>query len=176
MALAFFLLRNRIKASQPSQRHPISSSGPATDTTIQKFLRMDWIGAFIFIAGGISLLLGLNWGSTTGWNTARVIVSLLIGAILMLLFILWQYILGRQLSSPAPPTSSIFSADPMIPLEVFGSYDICAVQYMTFVSGMVMLVMFYFISIFMTIVNGLSPGKAGVQLIYFAPGMVCISM
>jgi len=36
---------------------------------------------------------------------------------------------------------------------------------------MVMLVMFYFVAIFMIIVTGLSANKAGVQLIYFAPGM-----
>jgi hypothetical protein len=35
-----------------------------------------------------------------------------------------------------------------------------------------MLVMFYFVAIFMTIVTGLSPEKAGIQLVYFAPGMV----
>jgi hypothetical protein len=33
--------------------------------------------------------------------------------------------------------------------------------------------MFYFVAIFMTIVLGLSPGRVGVQLIYFTPGMVC---
>jgi hypothetical protein len=59
----------------------------------------------------------------------------------------------------------------MIPLDVFRSYDVCAVQYASFISGMVMLVMFYFVAIFMTIVVGLSPGQAGVQLVYFAPGM-----
>lgn len=62
----------------------------------------------------------------------------------------------------------------MIPLEVFRSYDVCAVQYASFVSGMVMLVMFYFVAIFMTIVNGLSAAKAGIQLVYFAPGLVCM--
>jgi hypothetical protein len=63
MVLAFFLLRHRIKASQLSQRLQSSPStgSPATDMTIQKFLRMDWVGAFLFIAGGISLLLALNW-------------------------------------------------------------------------------------------------------------------
>jgi hypothetical protein len=94
----------------------------------------------------------------------------------MFFFTVWQYILGRQLSSPTPSTSYILRADPMIPLEVFRSYDVCAVQYASFVSGMVMLVMFYFIAIFMTIVNGLSPGRAGVQLVYFAPGLVRITV
>jgi hypothetical protein len=36
---------------------------------------------------------------------------------------------------------------------------------------MVLLVVFYFASIFMTIVAGYSPADVGMQLIYFAPGM-----
>jgi len=40
-----------------------------------------------------------------------------------------------------------------------------------FTSGMVMLVAFYFVAIFFTIVSGQSATKAGVQLIFFAPGM-----
>ena len=62
--------------------------------------------------------------------------------------------------------------DPMIPVSLFKSVDVIAVQYATFVTGINMLVMFYFVAIFSTIVNGLSPEKAGGQLIYFAPGMV----
>lgn len=64
----------------------------------------------------------------------------------------------------------------MLPLVVFSSVDICIVQYATFVSGMIMLVMFYFVATYLTIVAGYSPTKAGAQLIYFAPGMVSQSV
>jgi hypothetical protein len=167
MVLAFFLLRSKIKAAQPSQRLPTTSDALA-ETALEKLLRMDWIGAFIFVTGGILILLALNWGSTTAWNASRVIISFVIGISFMLVFILWQYLLERQISAG----SSTYAADPMVPLTVFHSYDVCAVQYVSFVSGMVTLVMFYFVAIFMTIVNGLSPVRAGVQLVYFAPGMV----
>ena len=174
MVLIFFLLRNKIKAGQPSQRLPAASNRPSTESAMDKFFRMDWIGALIFIAGGILLLLALNWGSTAEWNAARVIASFVVGGVLMIVFVLWQYVLERQLNSPVPPSVRILATEPLIPLEVFRSYDVCAVQYASFISGMVMLVMFYFVAIFMTIVLGLSPGRAGVQLVYFAPGVVCI--
>jgi hypothetical protein len=174
MVLISFLLRKKIKGGQPSQRLPVTSSEPQTKSAIDKFLRMDWIGAFLFIAGGILVLLALNWGSTAAWLSARVITCLVTGALIMILFILWEYALERQLTSYTPPSMRILAADPLIPLEVFTSYDVCAVQYASFVSGMVMLVMFYFVGIFWTIVAGLSPGQAGVQLVYFAPGMVSI--
>lgn len=61
----------------------------------------------------------------------------------------------------------------MLPLELFQSYDICVLQYGCLVSGIVMFVMFYFVAIFMTVVSGLSPDLAGIQLLYFAPGLVC---
>lgn len=133
---------------------------------------MDWVGAMLFIAGGILLLLALNWGSTDQWNSAKVITCFVIGGILMIVFILWQHFLQGRLNSGTATSSHRLRSEPMIPLAVFRSYDVCAVQYGSFVSGMVMLVMFYFVAIFMTIVNQLSASQAGIQLIYFAPGMV----
>jgi Fungal trichothecene efflux pump (TRI12) len=174
MVIIFFLLRNKVKAGQPLQRLPTDSTEPQTETAVDKFLRMDWIGALIFIAGGILLLLALNWGSTGSWNATKVIVSFVIGGLLIIAFIFWEYVLERQLTAPVPPSVRVLATEPLVPLEVFRSYDVCAVQYASFVSGMVMLVMFYFVAIFMTIVLQLSPGQAGVQLVYFAPGMVCI--
>lgn len=175
MVIIFFLLRNKVKAGQPLQRLPTDSTEPQTETAVDKFLRMDWIGALIFIAGGILLLLALNWGSTGSWNATKVIVSFVIGGLLIIAFIFWEYVLERQLTAPVPPSVRVLATEPLVPLEVFRSYDVCAVQYASFVSGMVMLVMFYFVAIFMTIVLQLSPGQAGVQLVYFAPGMVCVS-
>ncbi|KAH0831055.1 hypothetical protein J3R83DRAFT_13573 [Lanmaoa asiatica] len=47
----------------------------------------------------------------------------------------------------------------------------CVVQYDSFISGTVMFVMFYFVAIFATVVTGLPPSQAGIQLLYFAPGL-----
>lgn len=170
MALCFILLRKKIKKGQPPRRLPIASG--EKESFSQKMLRLDWVGATIFIVGGILILLALNWGSTQGWNSAKVIVSFIVGGILFAGCISWEYILERQELSSSPSSFRILWADPMVPLDVFHSYGVCAVLYGSFVSGMVMLVMFYFVAIFMTIVTGLSPTKAGVQLIFFAPGMV----
>ena len=57
--------------------------------------------------------------------------------------------------------------DPLSAVSLAGTI----VQFVTFVSGMVMLVMFYFVAIFMTLIAGYPPSKAGVQLVYFAPGV-----
>ncbi len=127
------------------------------------------------MAGGILVLLALNWGSNEKWNSVKVIVCFVLGGILIVAFLGWEYVLEMQEESPMPSSIRLFHTDPMIPLALFRSLDVCIVQYGTFVFGMIMLVMFYFVAIFFIIVTGLSPTKSGVQLIYFAPGMVSTS-
>lgn len=176
MVLAFLILRGRTKGSQPSHRLPTDASTlPAKDGFIDKLLRIDWIGAALFMVGGILLLLALNWGSNEVWNQTKVIVCFVVGGVSIIAFTLWEYYLERQELSPNSSSFRLRTTDPMIPLEVFKSFDICITMFGTFVNGMVMLVMFYFVAIFFVIVTGLSPTKSGVQLIYFAPGMVRLS-
>lgn len=170
MVLGFFLLRGRAKGSQPSHRLPAADG--THETYLDKFLRIDWVGAALFMAGGILLLLALNWGSNEEWNSAKVIACFVVGGIAIIFFLLWEYFLEREELSSRPTSSRLRATDPMIPLELFRDRDICIVMYGTFFFGMIMLVMFYFVAIFFVIVTGLSPTKSGVQLIYFAPGMV----
>ncbi|PVF97525.1 MFS general substrate transporter [Serendipita vermifera] len=69
--------------------------------------------------------------------------------------------------------------DPIVPMNMFRSYDVIATNYATLTSGMVMLGIFYFVAIFFVIVSGKDAVKSGVQLLYFAPGIgvgVLISM
>ena len=62
MALSFLLLRGRTKGPQLSSRHGITDSVYPTSkfqSFLDKLLRIDWIGVFMFMAGGILLLLAL---------------------------------------------------------------------------------------------------------------------
>lgn len=139
---------------------------------LDKLIRVDWIGAALFMIGGILVLLALNWGSTEKWDTAKVIACFVIGGISFIVFVLWEYVLERQGEDYSRNRSCLLQTDPMIPLEIFKNVNICIVQFGTFVNGMVIMVMFYFVAIFFVVVLNLSPTRAGVQLIYFAPGMV----
>ncbi|KAL4071818.1 MFS general substrate transporter [Scleroderma citrinum] len=163
----YLFLRGRVRDSKLSVGLPSASR---IDTWISKLAYMDWTATFLFISGGILVLLALNWGPMDNWKSARTIVNLIIGAILIILCISWEVVLERKRRSPTG-VSGIFRAYPMIPLEMFTSFDMCVVQYGAFVSGIVMFVMFYFVAIFMTVVTGLPASQAGVQLLYFAPGL-----
>ncbi|KAI5119616.1 hypothetical protein M0805_007880 [Coniferiporia weirii] len=143
----------------------------------------------LFTSGGILLLLGLNWGSNEGWGDVKVIVSLVVGALVVCATIGWEAILEhkrerysseggftgayaseaekmRRMSLPAP-----LRASALLPLAVLRNYDVLATSLAPFTSGMVMIVIFYFVALFMVIVSGKNPIQAGTQLIYFAPGM-----
>lgn len=158
------------------------------NTWVSKLALIDWVGTFLFVSGGILVLLALNWGPNDNWKTARVIVNLVLGALLIILCILWEILLEHHHRSPWPSPNgagasdhiytqhtAVFRARPMIPLELFTSYDMCVVQYGSFISGIVMFVMFYFVAIFATVVTGLPASQAGIQLLYFAPGLVRVS-
>jgi hypothetical protein len=160
------------------RRTPVAT----VDTWISKLALIDWVGTFLFVSGGILVLLALNWGPNDNWKSARVIANLILGALLVALCLVWEVTLEHR-----PPNATgesgyirtrytgVFRARPMLPIELFTSYDMCVVQYDSFVSGIVMFVMFYFVAIFATVVTGLPPGQAGIQLLYFAPGLVRVS-
>jgi hypothetical protein len=176
-----------------------------------KILRLDIVGAGLFVVLGVLILLGLNWGSTEGWNQVKVIVCLVIGGVFLLVFIVWEYIVDHstdhmihsekynpkdveshskeaqdetvknggaayepgtraRLARLTPKFARI--TDPMIPMNMFRSYDVITTSWATFASGMVMLGIFYFVAIFYVIVQGKDSVSSGVQLLYFAPGIV----
>ncbi|KAK1227116.1 hypothetical protein PQX77_009898 [Marasmius sp. AFHP31] len=171
MLLLFFLLRKHLKKGFVLESE--LPAGQAHPSFMTKFFKIDWIGAFFFVVGAILFLLALNWGSTERWNSPKVIVCFVIGGILILPCAIWEYVLEKQKDRVVPSSkaqTSVLSAYPMIPLEIFRNYDVVTVQAASFAGGMVMIVMFYFVAIFMTIVNGLDQRQAGIQLIYFAPG------
>lgn len=189
MLLCFLFLRKRPRvpgANDKETASPHRTPVTTLNTWISKLTLIDWVGTFLFVSGGILVLLALNWGPDDNWKSARVIANLVLGALLVALCLLWEILLEHR--PPLPLTNAagdihihtrytgVFRARPMIPIELFTSYDMCVVQYGSFISGIVMFVMFYFVAIFATVVTGLPPAQAGIQLLYFAPGLVRISL
>ncbi|KAG8215957.1 major facilitator superfamily domain-containing protein [Butyriboletus roseoflavus] len=194
MFLCFVFLRNRyrVHGANDEEEHQAAIPTPTAnahctplatmDTLVSKLALIDWVGTFLFVSGGILVLLALNWGPDDNWKSARVIVNIILGALLIVLYLLWEILLEQRSPSPSSKgtggsnyvhtrCTGLFRARPMIPIEMFTSYDMCVVQYDSFISGMVMFVMFYFVAIFATVVTGLPPAQAGIQLLYFAPGL-----
>lgn len=174
-------MRNEVKGPQPPRRPTgVNSGWEVHETLAARLERVDWLGTLCFVAGSILLLLGLNWGGSEGWHEVKVIISLVIGGVVFISSLFWEYVLERKqlkIFAPQPELSTktpsrIFLAEAMIPFETMKNYDVMATQFAAFTAGMVMLVIFYFVAIFMVIVSGKDATQAGVQLIFFAPGMV----
>ena len=187
MFFCFLFLRNRPRAHGPDVDEElevdVSGQRATVATWLSKLTLIDWVGTFLFVSGGILVLLALNWGPDDHWKTPRVIANLVLGSLLIVLCLLWEVLLEHRSPSSLnggtnkfgyvhTAYTGVFRARPMIPIELFTSYDICVVQYGSFISGIVMFVMFYFVAIFATVVTGLPPAQAGIQLLYFAPGLV----
>jgi len=167
---------------------------------ISDFLRIDSIGVLLFITSGILILLGLSWGSTGRWDETRVIISFVVGGVLLLLFIGWEWMVehstdhlvqefegsrrDHEAGDSSTPKSGLrqgmarfapkwaYITDAMIPMNMFRSFDIVATNFAAMVSGMIMLSIFYFVSVQYVVVQGKSSTNSGVGLLYFAPGMV----
>ncbi|KAG8851898.1 hypothetical protein FRB91_007242 [Serendipita sp. 411] len=216
MFLVYLILPKISKGPQPPQRLrrlPPNLAAELASTQSTSFLgkleRIDFVGSLLFVALGVLILLGLNWGSTESWNQPKVIVCLAIGAALLVIFIGWEYIVDHSTdhlehtfnnnNSNEKETDDVESnsnakgngkgngnrarlarhfapswarlTDPMLPMNMFRSFDVVATDFASLASGMVMLGIFYFVAIFYVIVNGRDAVGAGVQLLYFAPGI-----
>lgn len=207
MIIMWILIRNHAKGPQPPARFKRLPPDVADNLRAQigtgfwkSFSRIDVVGAILFIIFGITVLLGLNWGSTGTWNDTKVIACLAVGGGTLIIFIIWEYLVDHSadhlavtyhsdVESPYKNDGSQTKAgnraraarlspsftritDPMLPMTMFRSYDIIATDFATMASGMIMLGIFYFVAIFFVIVGGSDPVSAGTQLLYFAPGMV----
>jgi hypothetical protein len=70
-------------------------------TTLQKWISLDWIGAFISVGMIICLLLPLQWGGVIyAWSDRRIIALFCVFAVLFLCFIAWEFFKGERAMLP----------------------------------------------------------------------------
>ncbi|VDC04510.1 unnamed protein product [Peniophora sp. CBMAI 1063] len=166
MVLAFLLLRGHAHEVDHTEERVRRIQGMSR---LSKISALDWLGTGLFVAAGILILLALNWGSLQEWDSTKVIVCFVVGGVIFGLCLGWEvYMQRRQAANIDSRLGKIF---PMLPTVIFTSIDVVACQAVTFAAGMVMLVMFYYLSIFYAIVQGTDATNSGVQLLYFAPGL-----
>ena len=62
------------------------------DSRSRKIAAIDFFGAFLALAGSALLVLALTWaGGEHSWNSAHVVASLVIGVVVLVCFVLWQW-------------------------------------------------------------------------------------
>jgi hypothetical protein len=141
-------------------------------THLQSFLAgcacIDFIGAGTFVSGVTLILLATSWGgSAYAWVSPAVLVPLITGPILLVFFVVYQKYMGpgRHLARRLPRTM------PVVPYQLFHEKDVTLVCVISAATGAALYASFYFAGVYFTMVENFDAGKAGLQLLFYVPGI-----
>jgi hypothetical protein len=139
---------------------------------LQSFLEactcIDFVGAGTFVGGVTMILLATSWGgSTYAWVSPAVLIPLILGPILLVIFVVYQRYMapGRYLAKRFPRTM------PIVPYHLFHEKDVTLVCIISAATGAALYSCFYFAGVYFTVVENYDAGKAGLQLLYYVPGI-----
>ncbi|KAL4974592.1 major facilitator superfamily domain-containing protein [Aspergillus desertorum] len=159
--IVYLVLRNDLKQGSHFRRGShISSFLPALAT-------IDLVGTILFIFGIGLIILATAWGgSTYPWVSGQVLAPLIVGGVCVALFFVYEYLLENGVFSRIFPTQK-----PMLPYSMFKKLDTLWLAILQFSAGAAMYSVFYYVGIYFTVVEAYSASKAGVQLLYYIPGL-----
>ena len=113
--------------------------------------RTDYAGLVVFSASLFLIVYGLLRGNSVGWGSGQIVGALVVGAVLLVVFVLVE---RRQ-------------PRPMLDVSLFRVPAFVGVQLSTFCIGAGMFALFPFFSIYLQDILGFSPLKAGVAFLPF---------
>ncbi|KAL4730246.1 hypothetical protein ACLX1H_002279 [Fusarium chlamydosporum] len=168
LVIVFFVLRKELLGPQPiPELHETNETGRRTKLDAQ-LKTVDFGGQILFILGFGLIILALTWGGATyPWSSPAVIVPLVLGIIFAGIFGYWEYMLapGNTMAEKLPWQRA------MIPWELISNRDIGLLFYCECANGIGMYSVLYFCNIYFIAVRGYDSDQAGVQLLYFTPGL-----
>ncbi|OTA54932.1 major facilitator superfamily transporter [Hypoxylon sp. EC38] len=165
--IIFFFLRKDLLGPQPIPELEETVAG-RRERFAKRISTIDIGGQLLFLFGFGLLILALTWGGATyNWNDAAVLVPLIIGTLLSCAWLYYEYSMGpgRFLST------KLHFQRPMLPWYIVENRNVSLLCYINFATGMAMYSVLYFVAIYFTIVKGYKSDDAGVQLLYYTPGL-----
>ncbi|THC93928.1 hypothetical protein EYZ11_006610 [Aspergillus tanneri] len=160
--LIYFLLRKELVEGTIFRR------GSRMSSLLPALATLDVFGSALFIFGIGLIILATAWGGAAyAWTAPQVLGPLIVGAICFVLFFVYEYLLepGRILSRVFP------TQVPMIPYSMFSRKDTIWLMIAQVSIGASMFSVFYFIGIYFTLVEAYQASRAGLQLLYYIPGL-----
>ncbi|MFC9297654.1 DHA2 family efflux MFS transporter permease subunit [Streptomyces sp. NPDC057011] len=120
---------------------------------------IDYLGTFLVACVATCLVLVASLGGTWGWGSARIIGLAVLGAVLLVAFVLVE----RR------------AAEPVLPLGLFRirTFTLCSV--ISFVVGFAMFGAMVYLPTFLQVVQGVSPTMSGVHMLPMVLGMLISS-
>ncbi|RDL38545.1 uncharacterized protein BP5553_02885 [Venustampulla echinocandica] len=168
----FLLLRGQLMGPQPLPGVPDQETPWEVSSKQQRFKArismIDFGGQFLFLVGMALVVLALTWGGVTySWQSGQVIIPLVVGSLLVLCFIYWEYLMapGRYLARKFPLQR------PTIPWILITQRNVGLLFYIDVATGMAMTSVLYFVDIYFTMAKGYTASQAGVQLLFYTPGL-----
>jgi EmrB/QacA subfamily drug resistance transporter len=111
---------------------------------------IDYSGAFFLVAGIAILLLVMIWGGATyAWTSPQILGLLALSLVLAVLFVVREK----------------RAREPIVPLTIFRKPSIAMAMVITFVIGMATIGAYFFLPIYLQVVRGNGPTRAGLHLL-----------
>ncbi len=120
---------------------------------------IDYLGTFLIACVATCLVLVASLGGTWGWGSARIIGVAVLGAVLLVGFLLVE----RK------------AAEPVLPLGLFRIRTFTLCSAISFVVGFAMFGAMVYLPTFLQIVQGVSPTMSGVHMLPMVIGMLLTS-
>ena len=164
MIVIFFVMREELTKGQLT----INAGESKRRGYISGLAIIDWPGMIMFIIGVGCIILAVQWGGTQyAWSSSAVVAPFVLGGVLCIAFFAYEYLLG-----PGRAVARLFPRQvPMIPSTLFRKKDAWILLIVNFSAGISLVSAFYFISIYWQLAEGYSPSRAGVQLLFYTPGL-----
>ncbi|KAF7299910.1 Major facilitator superfamily protein [Mycena chlorophos] len=125
----------------------------------RQVLRLDYVGATLVAGAVTSFILALQWGGNTKpWNSAAVIVCLVLGPVIGVITILWEIWLGVERA--------------MVPTTIFKSKSIYAIIFYSILSRFAMLIYTYYIPIYYQAARHRTATQSGIDLLPLMLGTI----
>ncbi|KAJ5019080.1 Efflux pump dotC [Colletotrichum sp. SAR 10_99] len=116
-----------------------------------KLKAVDFVGSGLALAGTSVLMLGLTWGGGEyPWNSAHVIATIVVGFVVCVAFVMWQW-QGAKF--------------PLVPLHIFKSKIVNGACITMAINGWNFVVQVYYIPAFYQLAYNYSATKAGAMLL-----------
>ncbi|KAL4875869.1 major facilitator superfamily domain-containing protein [Aspergillus karnatakaensis] len=159
--IIFLVLRKELKPGNwMSNGSPVSSFFSALAT-------IDFVGTVLFLFGVGLIILGTSWGgSTYPWVSAKVLAPIVIGGVCFVSFFVYEYFLESGAFARI-----LQRQRPMLPYSLFQRRDTIWLAILEFSAGAAMYSVFYYVGIYFTLVEEYPASRAGVQLLYYIPGL-----
>jgi len=122
---------------------------------VAKLKRFDWLGSFLFTAGSTSFLFGISTGGVMyEWDSWRTIVSIIVGAAVLVAFALWEIHFAERVGT-----------EPLIDKGIFNNWTMVSTYIQTVLHGAILWSLLYFLVLYYQACKFYSPITSAVAIL-----------